>query len=166
MWLQSPNVAPTVNISPAANAQFTQGDNISITANASDTDGTITKVEFFNGNILLETDTTTLTAMPGQTLRGLEALSDCQTDDKEPATVLPPNSDQVVANTKRRSNRKASRSCRKRPVHSRGQHQHHCKTQSDTDGNKLQSEFFNGKTPCWNRHYDSLQLCLDKCAPL
>ena len=36
---------------------MTQGDNITITANATDSDGTIAKVEFYNGSTLLGTDT-------------------------------------------------------------------------------------------------------------
>ena len=53
------NTSTSVSLTaPAADAQFTQGDNVSITANAADADGTISKVEFFNGNTLLGTDTT------------------------------------------------------------------------------------------------------------
>jgi len=80
-----PNVAPTVSITGPASKRprFTQGDNISITANASDTDGTITKVEFFTGNILVgNRPLTLLTLLPGQT-SAWKLLSDCQaTDDK------------------------------------------------------------------------------------
>ncbi|SDZ37891.1 Ig-like domain-containing protein, partial [Rhodonellum ikkaensis] len=57
--IEKANVAPTVSISsPAQNASFFIGDNISITANAADADGTIAKVEFYYGNTLLGTDTT------------------------------------------------------------------------------------------------------------
>ncbi|WP_299551671.1 Ig-like domain-containing protein [Seonamhaeicola sp.] len=53
------NQAPAVNItSPANNANFTAGDNITINANASDPDGTITQVQFFQGSTSLGTDTT------------------------------------------------------------------------------------------------------------
>jgi endoglucanase len=52
------NVAPTVSIaSPANNASFTSGANITITANAADSDGSISKVEFFQGTTLLGTST-------------------------------------------------------------------------------------------------------------
>ncbi len=55
----TPNVAPIANItSPSANAQFQQGNSITIQASASDSDGTITKVEFFNGTTKLGEDTT------------------------------------------------------------------------------------------------------------
>ena len=60
---KSPNVvignAPTVLItSPANNAEFIAPANISITADAADVGGTITKVDFYNGATLLGTDNT------------------------------------------------------------------------------------------------------------
>jgi Bacterial Ig domain/Domain of unknown function (DUF5060)/Bacterial Ig-like domain/Putative collagen-binding domain of a collagenase len=55
----SGNVAPTVAItSPANNATFTTPTNITINATASDSDGTVTKVEFFQGTTLLGSDNT------------------------------------------------------------------------------------------------------------
>lgn len=52
------NQAPTVTItSPSNNASFTAPASITINATASDADGTISKVEFFNGSTLLNTDT-------------------------------------------------------------------------------------------------------------
>lgn len=52
------NQSPQVKISsPANNSSFTAGSSISLTANASDSDGTISKVEFFQGSTLLGTDT-------------------------------------------------------------------------------------------------------------
>ncbi|MBQ4822717.1 glycosyl hydrolase family 18 protein [Aquimarina sp. MMG016] len=51
------NVPPVVNItSPSTNATFTAGATINIEANASDSDGTISKVEFYNGSTLLGED--------------------------------------------------------------------------------------------------------------
>src|SRR5690606_37179105 len=45
------NIAPSVSITtPGNNANFPQPANINIAANATDTDGTISKVEFYNGN--------------------------------------------------------------------------------------------------------------------
>jgi hypothetical protein len=50
----SVNVAPTVNItSPVNNATFNAPATITINANAADSDGTISKVEFYNGTTLL-----------------------------------------------------------------------------------------------------------------
>jgi predicted phage tail protein len=53
------NQTPTVSVAaPANNATFTAPAAINITANAADADGTITKVDFYNGTTLLGTDTT------------------------------------------------------------------------------------------------------------
>lgn len=53
------NTAPVVSItSPANNATFTAPASITISASASDADGTIGKVEFFNGNTKLGEDLT------------------------------------------------------------------------------------------------------------
>ncbi len=52
------NTPPTINITgPANNATFVQGSNITITADANDVNGVVTKVEFFNGATLLGTVT-------------------------------------------------------------------------------------------------------------
>ncbi|WP_028887995.1 Ig-like domain-containing protein [Tenacibaculum ovolyticum] len=48
------NAAPKVTItSPSNNTSFNEGDAISITANASDSDGSVTKVEFYNNGTKL-----------------------------------------------------------------------------------------------------------------
>ncbi|MFM7024329.1 MAG: discoidin domain-containing protein [Flavobacteriales bacterium] len=53
------NVAPTVSLtSPSNNAVFTSPAAISIAANAADADGTVSKVDFYNGATLLGTDNT------------------------------------------------------------------------------------------------------------
>ncbi len=53
------NIAPTVSItSPANNATFTAPASVTINATAADSDGTVSKVEFYNGATLLNTDTT------------------------------------------------------------------------------------------------------------
>ena len=52
------NALPTVSIvTPADNATFTEGKPVSITANASDFDGTIQQVSFYQGATLIVTDT-------------------------------------------------------------------------------------------------------------
>ncbi len=51
------NQAPTVSLTaPAANSTYTSGSSVSLTADASDTDGTISKVEFYAGTTLIGTD--------------------------------------------------------------------------------------------------------------
>lgn len=50
---------PTVTVtSPAANAVFAAPANITLSATASDSDGSITKVEFYANQTLVATDTT------------------------------------------------------------------------------------------------------------
>jgi endoglucanase len=52
------NTPPTVNLTaPAINSSFCQGTAITLTATAADADGTITKVDFYDGTILLGTAT-------------------------------------------------------------------------------------------------------------
>ena len=54
----SNNEAPSTSItSPSNNDTFIEGDNITITADAADSDGSIDKVEFFQGNTKLGEDT-------------------------------------------------------------------------------------------------------------
>jgi endoglucanase Acf2 len=56
---QTSNSSPTINISsPTENESFPQGSDIIIVASASDLDGTISKVEFYNGATKLGEDTT------------------------------------------------------------------------------------------------------------
>jgi hypothetical protein len=53
------NKAPTASItSPANNTSFPAGSNITITATASDSDGTVTKVDFLSGTTVIGTSTT------------------------------------------------------------------------------------------------------------
>ncbi|MFN8438444.1 MAG: sialate O-acetylesterase [Cytophagales bacterium] len=51
--------SPTISFtSPANNASFTQGTSITLTASASDADGSIASVKFYDGSTLLSTDNT------------------------------------------------------------------------------------------------------------
>ena len=64
------NQPPTVSITgPAAGATFTAPATIAVTATASDTDGTIAKVDFYRGSTLMASDTT-LTARHDHMRRG------------------------------------------------------------------------------------------------
>src|SRR5260221_3838149 len=55
--VSNPNVAPVISLtSPASNAGFTTGSTVAINANATDSDGTIAKVEFFQGTTKLGED--------------------------------------------------------------------------------------------------------------
>lgn len=54
-----PNTPPSVSISsPANGATFTAPANIAVTANATDSDGSVAQVDFYAGNTLLGSDTT------------------------------------------------------------------------------------------------------------
>ena len=51
------NVAPAVSLSaPSNNATYTAPASVTLSANAADSDGTVAKVEFFNGSTLLNSD--------------------------------------------------------------------------------------------------------------
>jgi uncharacterized protein YfcZ (UPF0381/DUF406 family) len=53
------NQAPTISItSPTNGASFTAPASVTINANASDADGTVSKVDFYNGTVLLNSDVT------------------------------------------------------------------------------------------------------------
>jgi len=53
------NIVPTVSLTaPTNNASYTAPASINIAANANDADGTVAKVEFFNGTTLLNSDVT------------------------------------------------------------------------------------------------------------
>jgi parallel beta-helix repeat protein len=57
--VSKPNAAPTVSISsPAINTKFNAPASITISATAADSDGSVTKVDFYNGNTLLGSDNT------------------------------------------------------------------------------------------------------------
>lgn len=58
MVTASENIAPTISItSPANNTTFRQGDEVTVTAVASDFDGSIAKVEFYQNDEWIGTDT-------------------------------------------------------------------------------------------------------------
>ncbi len=93
--------APTVTITnPANGASFSSGANIAIEANASDSDGTITKVDFFAGNNLIGTDVDspysfTWISAPG----GPHVLTARATDNSGDGTVSAPVNITVAGGT-------------------------------------------------------------------
>ena len=66
----SPNGAPSVTLtSPAASSSYTAPATINMAATASDPEGQLTRVEFYNGTTLLGSDTTAGTPSRGRTSR-------------------------------------------------------------------------------------------------
>jgi hypothetical protein len=78
----TPNALPTVSlITPANNATFTEGKPVSITANASDFDGTIQQVDFYQGTTLISTDTSAPYAATWNPVAGNYTLTAKATDN-------------------------------------------------------------------------------------
>ena len=78
------NDVPVVTISsPSTGAVFDQGTNITMTANATDSDGTITAVEFFVDNVSIGTDTSSpYSAVWSNSTIGIHNLTVVATDDQ------------------------------------------------------------------------------------
>lgn len=86
------NNNPTVSItSPANNATVAQGTSVTIAANASDSDGTVSKVEFYNGSTLLGTDTSSpYSFVWSNVAAGSYSLKAVATDDDGASTSSAP----------------------------------------------------------------------------
>ena len=83
------NSSPTVSLtSPKSDGQFAVGSSVSLGASASDSDGKIAKVEFYNGNTLLGTDTSSPYSYTwGKVKAGEYNLTARATDNKGAMTV-------------------------------------------------------------------------------
>ncbi|WP_143306493.1 glycosyl hydrolase family 18 protein [Chitinophaga vietnamensis] len=83
------NKPPVVSITaPANNATFAAPANINITANASDSDGVVKSVKFYNGSTLLATDSTApYTYSWNNVPAGTYSLTAVATDDKGASTT-------------------------------------------------------------------------------
>jgi len=60
-------------VSPTDGARLDEGSNITLVANASDSDGTVAQVEFYQGGTLLGTDASSPISSYGRTF--LEAIT-------------------------------------------------------------------------------------------
>ncbi|MFC0261607.1 Ig-like domain-containing protein [Fontibacter flavus] len=82
--VEKANVAPTVNISSPKNGdEFVLGSNIRIEAQASDSDGTVNKVEFYRGDVLIGTATSAPFAVTWSNVTtGTHSLTAKAFDDK------------------------------------------------------------------------------------
>ncbi|WP_271782501.1 Ig-like domain-containing protein [Aquimarina algiphila] len=82
------NIVPTVSISsPLSGATFTTGNSITISADALDTDGTITKVEFLVDGIVLSEDTSAPYIADWTATSGNHTLTARATDNDNAVTV-------------------------------------------------------------------------------
>ncbi len=97
--IKAANKLPSVSItSPANNAQFNAPATFTINANATDADGTISKVEFYNGSTLLGTNTTSPYSFNWSNIAaGTYSLTAKATDNSGGATTS--SAVQVVVNT-------------------------------------------------------------------
>ncbi|GAA3422757.1 hypothetical protein GCM10018952_77050 [Streptosporangium vulgare] len=95
------NQPPTVSVTgPAAGATFAAPATVPITANAADSDGTVSKVDFFNGTTLLGTDTTAPYAYNWTGVAaGSYSLTARATDDKGAVTTSSPVGITVTADS-------------------------------------------------------------------
>ena len=94
------NVPPTVALSaPANNASFAAGSSITLTATASDNDGSITNVEFYNGATKLGEDASSpySFAWPGVPA-GTYSLTAKATDNQNAVTTSSASTITVIAN--------------------------------------------------------------------
>jgi chitodextrinase len=151
----APNSAPVVSLTaPTANASFTEGDNIALTASATDSDGSIAKVEFFAGSTKIGEKTTASFTITWNTVAtGNYSLTAKATDDKglatisaavaivvkakvAPAPAPTPNSAPVVSLTAPANNAK----------YTEGTTITLTASASDADGSVSKMEFFNGTT--------------------
>lgn len=84
----TPNVAPTVSISsPASSTVFTDGDVVTITASASDSDGSISNVEFFVDGVSVGTDATSPYSINWTIGVGSYSLTATATDNEAASTT-------------------------------------------------------------------------------
>jgi glucose/arabinose dehydrogenase len=86
------NASPIVSVtSPTSGATFTEPANITITANASDSDGTVAKVEFFNGATKLGEDLTSPYSFTwSNVVAGFYTLTARATDNANASTTSSP----------------------------------------------------------------------------
>ncbi|MDY8137996.1 Ig-like domain-containing protein [Aquimarina sp. 2201CG5-10] len=94
------NTAPTVSVtSPQSGSSFTTGDVVTISADANDTDGTISKVEFLvDGNVISE-DTTSPYTTNWTSTEGNHSITARATDNENAATTSGSVSISVTSDT-------------------------------------------------------------------
>jgi gliding motility-associated-like protein len=142
----NPNVPPSISLtSPTNNATFVAGNSISITADARDSDGTITSVEFYNGSVKLGEDPSNPYSFTWTNVTaGKYVLTAKATDNKNAITTSQPinitvsnaNMKPTVAVTAPANN----------AVFSDGESVTIAVNATDSDGTISRVEFFSGST--------------------
>jgi hypothetical protein len=97
--VNAPNKPPTVSItSPGSGATYTAPASMSIAATAGDTDGTVTRVDFYAGGQLVGSDTASPFAAPWSSVpAGTYSLTAIATDNQGAKTTSAPISVTVTA---------------------------------------------------------------------
>ena len=142
----SPNAAPSVSLtSPAAGAAFTSPANITISANANDSDGSISKVEFYAGTTLIGTSTSAPYQITwGAVAAGTYSLTAVATDNSSASTVSAPVA--VVVNSPNSLPSVSLNSPLEGTTFAAGSNVALSAISSDTDGTISKVEFFAGVT--------------------
>ena len=84
------NMPPQVILTVPNGSRFVAGSDVTIAATAADTDGTVSKVEFYRGNTLMGTDTTTpYSVVWSGAVKGTYDLSAKATDNKGGVAISP-----------------------------------------------------------------------------
>ncbi|MFD2035791.1 Ig-like domain-containing protein [Belliella marina] len=144
---EKPNTPPTVSItSPSDNAHFTQGEAINIVANAQDSDGTVAKVEFYNGNTLLGTATSSPYNFNWDNAPvGTHTITAKATDDKGAQVTSAPISIQVSEKPNTPPTVSIT-SPSDKALFTQGETINIVANAQDSDGTVTKVEFYNGST--------------------
>ena len=139
------NAAPQVTLTaPAAGQSFAYGAPIALSANASDTDGSVAKVEFFAGTTRLSTDTSAPYAFSWNNATvGTHSITARATDNLGTATTSSPASVTVTSNALPTVNLALPREGQQFVT---GQTVNLVATASDADGTIARIEFMHGST--------------------
>ena len=141
----SSNASPTVSLtSPKSEGQFAVGSTVSLGASASDSDGKIAKVEFYQGNTLLGTDTSSPYSYTWAKMKAGEYhITARATDDKGAMTVSEVVKIQVGTNSSPTVSLTSPKSDGQFAV---GSSVSLGASASDSDGKIAKVEFYNGNT--------------------
>ena len=155
-----PNAPPTVSLSsPANNATFTAPANITLNANASDSDGTVTQVDFYVGTTWLGTDLTSPYSFAwnnvGAGVYGLTATArdNAGTVSTSAVVNVTINQPPVVSLSSPANNATFTAPANITLT----------ATASDSDGTVSKVDFFSGPSLLATASHQPVQFCLEQC---